>query len=295
MKSPGASAEARLSLDARSLDRLKTQSRERPDEALKAAAKQFEAVFMNMLLKSMREALPQTDAFGSDSTRLYTSMLDQEMSTKLGERGGMGIADLLIKQLGDAQKGKPGALPVTGRAQTIDKLNAATAQAQPSMGAAAPQSFVDRLLPQARNAERSTGIPAEFILGQAALESGWGQREIRRADGANSFNLFGIKASPGWNGATVDVMTTEYTNGVPRKTVEKFRAYASYQQAFEDYGRLIAGSPRYANALHSGGKVERFAQGLQQGGYATDPRYAEKLTRVINHTIALARGGSGSV
>lgn len=295
MKSPAVGAEQRLSLDARALDRLKTQSRDRPDEALKAAAKQFEAVFMNMLLKSMREALPQTDAFGSDSTRLYTSMLDQEMSTKLGERGGMGIADLLIKQLGDAQKGRPAALPEAGRARAIEKLNAATAQAQPGAGAGAPQSFVDKLLPQARGAERATGIPAEFILGQAALESGWGQREIRRADGSNSFNLFGIKAGPGWNGATVDVLTTEYTNGVPRKTVEKFRAYPSYQQAFEDYGRLIAGSPRYAGALQSGGKVERFAQGLQQGGYATDPRYAEKLTRVINHTIALARGGSGSV
>lgn len=295
MKSPAATAETRLSLDARSLDRLKTQSRERPDEALKTAAKQFEAVFMNMLLKSMREALPQTDAFGSDSTRLYTSMLDQEMSTKLGERGGMGIADLLIKQLSEAQRGQSKGLPSPGRSQVIDRLNAATAQAQPSAGSGAPQSFVDRLLPQARNAQRVTGIPAEFILGQAALESGWGQREIRRADGSNSFNLFGIKASPGWAGATVDVLTTEYTNGVPRKTVEKFRAYGSYQQAFEDYGRLIAGNARYAGALNSGGQAERFAQGLQQGGYATDPRYAEKLTRVINHTIALARGGAGSV
>lgn len=295
MKSPVAGAEARLSLDARSLDRLKTQSRDRPDEALKTAAKQFEAVFMNMLLKSMREALPQTDAFGSDSTRLYTSMLDQEMSTKLGERGGMGIADLLVKQLSQAQRDPSKALPAPGRASAIEKLNAATAQAQPSMGSGAPQSFVDRLLPQARNAQRATGIPAEFMLGQAALESGWGQREIRRADGSNSFNLFGIKASPGWTGATVDVLTTEYTNGVPHRTVEKFRAYSSYQQAFEDYGRLIAGNARYASALNSGGKAERFAQGLQQGGYATDPRYAEKLTRVINHTIALARGGAGSV
>ncbi len=295
MKSPAAGSQARLSLDARSLDQLKTQSRDRPDEALKTAAKQFEAVFMNMLLKSMREALPQTDAFGSDATRLYTSMFDQELSTKLGERGGMGIADLLVKQLSDAQKGKQSPLPASGRTSTIDKLNAATAQAQPNLGSGAPQAFVDRLLPQARNAERATGIPAEFMLGQAALESGWGQREIRRPDGSNSFNLFGIKASPGWNGATVDVMTTEYTNGVPRKTVEKFRAYGSYQQAFEDYGRLIAGNPRYVNALNSGGKIERFAQGLQQGGYATDPRYAEKLTRVIHHTMALARGGSGSV
>jgi flagellar protein FlgJ len=282
--------EARSALDAQALDRLKAQARERPDEAVKAAAKQFEAVFMNMLLKSMREALPRTDALASNSSSLYTSLLDQELATRMGDRG-VGIADALVKQLSQGQRGR--ALPGSSADQTLRKLDSATGQVQGAGGA--PKAFVDRMLPQAKQAERATGVPAAFMLGQAALESGWGQREIRRADGASSFNLFGIKATPNWRGATADVMTTEYVNGVARKQVEKFRAYGSYAEAFEDYARLIAGNPRYAQALQSGGDAQKFAWGLQQGGYATDPRYAEKLTRVIHHTMALTRTNTRSV
>ena len=139
----------------------------------------------------------------------------------------------------------------------------------------------------AEEAARSLGVPAHFIVGQAALETGWGKHEIKGADGSNSRNLFGIKAGGNWTGKTVDVVTTEYYNGVPRKIVDKFRAYDSYADSFRDYAKLIGGNSRYAAAAQAGADVGLFARGLVKGGYATDPRYAAKLTQVIQHAQQL--------
>ncbi len=286
--------DARLALDARGLDRLKTQSRERPDEALKTAAKQFEAVFMNTLLKSMRDALPDSDPLASNDSKMYRGMLDQELVGRLAERG-IGIADVLVRQVNAAQRGRRPEGAGQGIAQALEKVTEATHRANPAGSTGAPESFVQKMIPEARAAERDTGVPAEFILGQAALESGWGQREIRRQDGSSAFNLFGIKAGSNWKGATVDAPTTEHMDGVARKVVEKFRAYASYAETFRDYAKLIASNPRYADAVKRADSAAGFAKGLQQGGYATDPQYAEKLTRAINHTIAITRTGSRSV
>ena len=155
--------------------------------------------------------------------------------------------------------------------------------------ATAPQNFVDSMRPNAVEASNATGVPARFILGQAALESGWGKSEIRGPDGAQSFNLFGIKAGANWNGRTVSVTTTEYVDGQARKQVEKFRAYTSYTEGFSDYARLIANNPRYAAAVKPGNDAAGFAQGLARGGYATDPAYAAKLTRVINSNLFAQR------
>jgi len=69
----------------------------------------------------------------------------------------------------------------------------------------------------------------------------------------------------------------------------KFRAYASHAESFADYAKLIKDSPRYANVVAKGKDAAGFAQGLQKAGYATDPAYAEKLTRVINTTLRLQR------
>jgi flagellar protein FlgJ len=140
---------------------------------------------------------------------------------------------------------------------------------------------VQRLLPHAQAASASTGIPARFMLGQAALETGWGKAEIRGADGQNSHNLFGIKAGAGWKGKTVDIVTTEYANGKPQKQVESFRAYDSYADSFRDYANLLRSNARYQNVIAQGQDAAGFAQGLQQAGYATDPGYAQKLIGVI--------------
>jgi flagellar protein FlgJ len=161
----------------------------------------------------------------------------------------------------------------------------------PGTGASLPdnaRAFVNRMWPHAVEAARTTGIAPHFILGQAALESGWGRGEIRMADGGSSHNLFGIKAGGGWRGATADVMTTEYVNGAPVKTVERFRAYGSYAEAFKDYANLLAANPRYAAVLNERTDPAAFARGLQQAGYATDPNYADKLTRVITGTVMRA-------
>jgi flagellar protein FlgJ len=147
------------------------------------------------------------------------------------------------------------------------------------------RSFQAKLGAHAEEASRATGIPAKFMLGQAALESGWGKREIKGRDGSNSHNLFGIKAGANWTGKTVEVATTEYVNGVPQKRMEKFRAYDSYADSFKDYAKLLASNPRYEKVLASAGDASSFAQGLQRAGYATDPHYARKLTNIIKHSL----------
>jgi flagellar protein FlgJ len=152
------------------------------------------------------------------------------------------------------------------------------------MGSSAPahvESFIQRMLPHAQEASASSGIPAHFMMGQAALETGWGRSEVRGADGQNSHNLFGIKAGAGWKGRTVDIVTTEYVNGKPQKQVDTFRAYDSYADSFRDYANLLRANPRYQNVIAQGQDAAGFAQGLQQAGYATDPNYAQKLTSVI--------------
>ena len=287
-----AAAGAALAADARALDTLRAQAKSDPDKALKQAASQFEALFMQMLLKSMRDAVPQYDAMSSDATRMYTGMLDQQLSQTMAGKG-LGLADIMVKQLERSQQPRE-ARPGPGAG--LEKIERAVwaAQGANSGGAAgggsAPQKFVDAMLPHAASASSATGVPARFILGQAALESGWGKSEIRGAEGAQSFNLFGIKAGANWGGKTVSVTTTEYVDGVARKQVEKFRAYESYAEGFKDYARLIAANPRYASAVKPGNDAAAFAQGLARGGYATDPAYAAKLTRVINSNLLSQRG-----
>jgi len=163
---------------------------------------------------------------------------------------------------------------------------AAETRAAPGSAEEVRAEFLGKFLPAARRAEAATGIPAAYILGQAALESGWGRREIRGAQGEASHNLFGIKAT-GWDGRTVRTRTTEYRNGTPERVTAEFRAYDSYEQAFEDYARLLASNPRYAKVLQSAGSAEQFAQGLQRAGYATDPRYAEKLGSTIRRAMQI--------
>jgi flagellar protein FlgJ len=170
--------------------------------------------------------------------------------------------------------------PVWKNGHAVDAISGQTTQP----GFSSPKIFVNSLWPNATEAARETGIPAHFLLGHAALESGWGQRQIRGADGSQSYNLFGIKAGPSWKGAVVESPTTEYVNGVAQKVTAKFSAYGSYTEAFRDYADTLRGNARYGSLFADGLDAKGFAQGLQQAGYATDPMYAEKLTRVLNGT-----------
>jgi flagellar protein FlgJ len=257
--------------------------------AIKEAAKQFESLFMRELIKSMREATQKSGLMDSEGENLGTDLLDQQFAVQLsGLPGGLSeaIERQLARQMGGVDApgalGAPGAAAAPGLpvpAATLDKVSAGPRQS----------AFVDQHAQAAASVAREAGIPASYMIGQAGHETGWGRSEIRHADGSPSFNLFGIKATGGWQGKVAEITTTEYIDGEPRKVTAKFRAYDSYEESFRDYARLIGNSPRYQQAMEQLHSVQGFAQGLQRGGYATDPAYAAKLSRAINTTLSLQR------
>lgn len=268
-------------LDARSLDGLRNQAARDPKNAARQAAVQFESQFMQMVMKSMRDATPKAEG-GSGGQAEFTSMLDAQFAQQFAGRPG-GLADMIERQLAQQMQNLP---PPTQPQPSASPVPAASVAAPRGK---APAAFVQQMLPHAQAAERATGVPATYILGQAALESGWGRGEIRHADGRSSFNLFGIKATGGWQGDSAAVATTEYVGGQPVRQVERFRSYGSYAEAFTDYARLLANSPRYAGVVRGASTVEAFAGGMQRAGYATDPQYASKLARTIHQAQSLQR------
>ena len=261
-------------------DALRTRAAADPRAAIKEAAKQFEAMFMQEVMKSMRQATLASGMLDNAGSELGTEMLDTQFATQLtGLRGGLGelIARQLERQMGGAAAAPPAAAPAT--AATFSDVNGRQRQLD----------FLREHGVAARAAEAETGLPAAFVLAQAAHESGWGQREIRNADGSSANNLFGIKAGPGWKGAVAEVTTTEFEGGQARKVTQRFRAYATPAESFRDFARLMKDNARYGAVLASGRSAEQYAQSLQAAGYATDPDYAGKLGRVINTTLRLQR------
>ncbi|MBS0316632.1 MAG: flagellar assembly peptidoglycan hydrolase FlgJ [Proteobacteria bacterium] len=270
-----------------SLDALRSSAVRDPKAAIRDAAKQFEALFMQELLKSMRAGTLGDGWLDNAGSKMGTEMLDGQFATQMSGLPG-GLGDLIARQL----ERQLGAVASTDHGGVPGSVQAPSLSAPGTQGNGAPtgaQDFVQQHLRSATAAAAETGIPAAYILGQAAHESGWGRHEIRNSDGSGSHNLFGIKAGPGWNGKVAEVTTTEYVEGQPRKVVARFRAYDSYEASFRDYANLIKNSPRYTQVVAGGSTVQGFAQGLQRAGYATDPAYADKLSRVINTTLRLQR------
>lgn len=284
------------------------------EEQQKEVARQFEALFLQQLIKQARQASSGIQGlFQSDQTRLAQSLADEQMALQLAEPG-VGLAQALLDQMGANQEGKnlkikssPPELSssrdpslrshvgpdrpehATSISALIDMLSHTTpgrvAGAAVSAIQGAPrhiEQFVSRMTHAARRASHESGVPAELILSQAALESGWGRREIRAEDGARTYNLFGIKASPNWKGKVVHITTTEYENGVPRKVVQPFRAYDSYTESFADYARLISQNRRYSDVVAAASPQEA-ARSIQRAGYATDPKYADKLISIMSY------------
>ena len=280
-------ANGRLASDAGGLEGLRRSAAQDPKAAAKEAAKQFESLFMNELLKTMRASTEASGLMDNQGTKLGTELLDAQLATKLS--GGPGsLSEVIAKQLERQMGVTPGPIPRTGSANnSLPVLS--DPQSTPKIPEKSAAGFVQQHSASAEAAAAQTGIPAQFMLAQAALETGWGKREIIGNDGTASHNLFGIKAGANWTGPTVDVTTTEYIGGRPQKLVQKFRAYASEAESFADYARMMKDSPRYANVVASGADAKGFAQGLQKAGYATDPAYAEKLGKVINTTLRLQR------
>lgn len=280
----------RMAADANSLNNLKYATRDNSPESIKAAAVQFEALMINMMLKSMRDATPKESMFDSEQSRTFTSMLDQQLSQQIANRG-TGLADMLARQLQNKLTSVPpealDSLSATPRSMPLNASQSAAGVTNANQ--ALPQNareFVQQMSQHAEAASQDSGIPAHLMLGQAALETGWGKRQITGADGTASNNLFGIKAGPNWKGKTVDALTTEYINGVPQKRIEKFRAYDSYADSFRDFANMMRNNPRYENVLGNTGSTAGYAQAMQDAGYATDPQYASKLRRVIENVMA---------
>ncbi|HSW07526.1 flagellar assembly peptidoglycan hydrolase FlgJ [Aquabacterium sp.] len=277
-----------LATDSRGLESLRRNAAQDPKAAVRDAAKQFESLFMNELLKSMRSASMSSGMMDNESTKLGTEMLDAQLANKVSGQPG-GLADIIARQLERQMGLSPGPIPSAKPANTSLPL-VSQPNSTPKIPEKSAAGFVQQHTQAAQAAEAQTGIPAAFMIAQSAHETGWGKKEIIGRDGTNSNNLFGIKAGANWTGATVDVTTTEYVGGRPQKMVQKFRAYASHAESFADYAKLMKDSPRYQNVVASGADAKGFAQGLQKAGYATDPAYADKLGRVINTTLRLQRG-----
>jgi flagellar protein FlgJ len=272
-----------LAGDAQSLAALRGRAASDPKAAVREVAKQFEALFMQELMKSMRAATMSTGMLDNEGSKLGTDLLDKQFATQMTGLPG-GLSEAITRQLERQMGMAPGPIPPAPK--TSASLLPERPVRIPDRSAA---GFVQQHTQAAQAAERATGIPAAFMIGQAAHESGWGRREILNADGTPSHNLFGIKAGADWKGPVAEATTTEFVDGRAVKTVARFRAYASHAESFADYARLMKGSSRYQSVLAQAQDAGSFAAGLQRAGYATDPAYADKLTRVINTALRLQR------
>ncbi len=286
-------ATAGIYTDFQGLAQLRQAAREQSPEAARETARQFEGLFIQMMLKSMRAATPVEGGFDSEQVRFFQGMFDQQISLSLAGAGGMGLADVLYQQLGGAQSSEGNPRPL--RAPYASPMSAhATTSPAASHGVhsesteTAPQ-FVQRLWPHAVRAGNALGVSPEVLIAQSALETGWGKKVIRDHQGNTSHNLFGIKADPHWRGQKISVGTLEYENGVAVREQAAFRAYDSVADSFDDYVNFIASNGRYDKALKAGDDPEGYLRGLQEAGYATDPRYAEKILRILSQNSFAAQ------
>ncbi|MEM9387100.1 MAG: flagellar assembly peptidoglycan hydrolase FlgJ [Pseudomonadota bacterium] len=259
---------------------------------------------------------------GAGANASYLEMFDGQIAQRLVQGRGLGIAELLREQLGlgtpergaEPVSAKPlpesralgGASmppPIDPKYQVLPRPglrapSGMSAMQAPQGEAAVPSAreagpvfesaseFVSSLLPLARQAARRLGVSVRGLLSQIALETGWGRHVPPTADGASSHNLFGIKAGTDWAGGRTTLSTLEMDHGVLRKTIAQFRVYDSPMQSLDDYVRLLERNPRYAEALGTGEDVAAFARGLQSGGYATDPAYAQKIESIASGKLS---------
>jgi flagellar protein FlgJ len=279
--------------DFAGLERLKAAAGRDDPAAIRQVARQFESLFANMMIKSMREAIGKDPIFGSDQAQTYQSMFDNQLSLQLTQGRGLGLADMLVRQLqhigGGSSTGASGS-GASGSAPAGASIPGAAPASAPATSAE-QANFISQVWPQAQQAAQQLGVHPVSLVAQAALESNWGRSVPRAASGASSNNLFGIKAASSWSGASVTAGTQEFQGGGATSTSAAFRAYASPAESFQDYVAVLRTNPRFSAALGSGGDVGSFASALQQGGYATDPEYAHKVAAVAGQVAAtLARG-----
>lgn len=318
MLSPGS---ADVYTDFSGLSRLRNQAKQETPGAINEVAKQFESLFLNMVLKSMREAKLADSMLDNDQSKFYREMYDQQLAVHLSGKPGVGLADLIVKQLGgekvgetermtlddylnnplqrfpsasntkkDASNFNPILSEVKSRLiknsdrpiQPIESKSIEGEGIKSQEPIRTASQFVKRLHGHAEKAAAELGVEPKVLLAQAALETGWGRSVIKHKDGSSSFNLFNIKAGSSWTGKRANVATLEYEKGIPQKQMAGFRSYDSYQEGFDDYVRLVKNSPRYSQALKHANNPGRYMQELQKAGYATDPHYADKVMRIYH-------------
>jgi len=298
--------------DFTALTQLKKGAREQSPEAIKKVARQFESLFVQMILKSMRDTLPENELFGSKNEKMYQDMYDKQLSLQISNGRGIGLANAIERQLGGIPESEfsnkriedylSNPRPVDSLIKsnvTLFKLHkeftatppGALAEPNPSPEGE-PESawqtvkeFINDIWPHALRAAEVLGVDADVLVAQSALETGWGKYTPKHTDGSNSFNLFGIKADQRWQGDKVEITTREYRHGVLQQEQANFRSYASVAEAFEDYTDFILNNSRYQQALEHGYDANAYARELQKAGYATDPKYADKINRVRGNEL----------
>ena len=307
------SADASVYTDFQGLAKLRTAAQRDSGSALEETAQQFEAMMMQMMLKSMREASFGDEMTESDQSLFYRDMYDQQLAIHLAKSGGLGLAEVIKRQLGGDNPAQGPAkvlsdyrreavirAPVSSEASvhaavtfheetTPPVVNSSSASPAlvvplpkaPDPSIDSPEAFLRQLWPMAQEAAILLGQEPDTLLAQAALETGWGQKMIRTGDGSNSFNLFGIKADHRWSGDKAIVPTLEYEEGVAVRQKAAFRAYSSFADSFRDYAAFLHSNPRYQPALQTDDGAS-YLSSLQEAGYATDPRYAEKIKAILD-------------
>ncbi|EPJ44934.1 MAG: putative FlgJ, Muramidase [Osedax symbiont Rs2] len=333
---PNIQKHSKLYSDLSSLQDLKTKAKTNSPDALREVAKQFEQIFLSQMLKSMRDAnesfVDKDSVFSGGGVRVFQDMMDQQMTMEKAEGKGIGLTDVLVRQLsnqlnvavtgedkkdGDDAKlttqdwlrraygngANLAASAVLGQHElanskndpelnnSIDELQrrkeAIYQQANANMPErfGSPQEFVEKLMPLAERVAAEIGVDPKVLLAQAALETGWGKHMVRDGSGENSFNLFNIKAGGSWQGEHKAANTLEFRDGVMTKEVAKFRSYNTYEDSFKDYVQFLKGSPRYQEAIQAAADPHKYVKLLQQAGYATDPKYADKISSIYNSSI----------
>jgi len=294
--------------DLNGLSRMRKQAQDNPEQTLKTVARQFESLFMQMVLKSMRDASFGDPVFDSSQSEFYQDMFDKQLTLSLSQGRGMGMAEALERQL-RGQLHPPAAnapvsienrvakdgdnakqeliMPVLKAVSVVSQKPSVADDSMPTRFASA-EDFVRHMLPLAQKAADKLGVRPELLLAQAALETGWGQHINRHVDGSSSHNLFNIKAGGNWDGGRVAISTLEYRDGVARHERAAFRAYDSYADSFDDYVDFLQSRPRYQSALEQADDAESFIRELHGAGYATDPAYADKIINIMQRPMLQA-------
>lgn len=338
----GAGSNAQLYTDLAELQKLKSKTKTDGDDGLRLAAQQFEQLFLNMLLRSMRDAnaaFADENFMNSSQTKFYQGMYDNQLAMEMANAQGIGLTDVLVRQLGggdttqkpdpqlgnmdsrrlnqafdqaasiaasallakaEGQENPPGITLTDDQKNTVKEVFEQQIQAAVKVSETDlpdrfenPEEFVEKLMPFAQKVANELGVDPRVLLAQSALETGWGKFMVRDADGSNSKNLFNIKADSRWGGNSAQVFTLEYRNGVAQREQAQFRSYESYEDSFRDYVEFLKNSPRYKLALESASDPYEYVQQLQEAGYATDPRYAEKIKNIFEGEL-LASKDTGS-